>query len=157
LKVVYGGRGEESRERAPPVDAGRTAVRPYRTLRYLVEVSLAGCLQCAPTAGRKISLRLTSRNVIGRLCEAKNGFFTRGGTMNARLVMKFVLILAVLLFMVMMGMSNDDMVTFRLGPLGYSSHSVRSAFMYFIFFGAGVLTGGLLAVGVGGSKSKSKS
>lgn len=74
--------------------------------------------------------------------------------MNTRLVMKLIIILAVMLFMVFMGMSNDDMVTFKLNPLGYSSPGVRAAIMYFIFFGAGVLTGSFLTVGGGKPKPK---
>ena len=67
--------------------------------------------------------------------------------MNSRLLLKLLFVLAMLLFMVMMGMSNDDPVQFRLKPLGIESGKVRSALMYFIFFGAGIITGAVLAVG----------
>ena len=70
--------------------------------------------------------------------------------MNARLLMKFVVVLAVLLFMVMMGMSNGDPVRFKLTPLSYESEPIKSAFMYFIFFAVGAFTGLVLAVGSGG-------
>ena len=67
--------------------------------------------------------------------------------MNSRLWFKLIFALAVLLFMVMMGISNDDMVQFRLNPLGIESGQVRSALMYFIFFGAGAVTGAVLLLG----------
>lgn len=76
--------------------------------------------------------------------------------MNARLFMKFIVVLAVLLFMVMMGMSNGDPVRFKLTPLSYESGAVKSAFMYFIFFAVGAFTGLVLAVGTSGHPSASK-
>jgi len=74
---------------------------------------------------------------------------------NTRLWIKVIFVLAVLLFMVMMGMSNKDLVKFKLDPLGLESGPVRSAIMYYIFFGAGIVTGAVLAVGPRGS-SKGK-
>jgi uncharacterized membrane protein YciS (DUF1049 family) len=74
--------------------------------------------------------------------------------MNTRLVMKLALILAVMLFMVIMGMSNHDAITFKFNLFGYTSPKVTAALMYFIFFSVGVLTGGLLATGGGASKPK---
>jgi len=65
---------------------------------------------------------------------------------TTRLWLKLILVLAVLLFMVVMGMSNDQVVTFRLKPFGVES-SQRSAILYFMFFGAGVITGAVLAAG----------
>lgn len=76
--------------------------------------------------------------------------------MNVRLFMKFVVVLAVLLFMVMMGMSNGDPVRFKLVPLSYESGPIKSAFMYFIFFAVGAFTGLVLAVGTGGKSSAPK-
>jgi hypothetical protein len=67
--------------------------------------------------------------------------------------MKFVVVLAVLLFMVMMGMSNGDPVRFKLAALNYESGPVKSAFMYFSFFAVGAFTGLVLAVGTGGKSS----
>ena len=69
----------------------------------------------------------------------------REGSMNTRLLLKLLFILAVLLFMVMMGVSNDASVEFEV--LGKSFGEMRAAFMYFIFFGAGVLFGAVIAVG----------
>jgi uncharacterized membrane protein YciS (DUF1049 family) len=70
--------------------------------------------------------------------------------------MKFLVVIAVLLFMVMMGMSNSDPVRFKLVPLSYESGPVKSAFMYFIFFAVGAFTGLVIAVGSGGRSSAPK-
>ena len=75
--------------------------------------------------------------------------------MNARLLMKFVVCIAVLLFMVLMGMTNNDPVRFKM--LGHESDPIKSAIMYFIFFAVGAFTGLVLAVGTGGKSSASKS
>ena len=74
--------------------------------------------------------------------------------MNARHVVKLLVVLAVLLFMVMMGMSNGDPVRFKL--LSYTSDPIKSAFMYFTFFAVGAFTGLVLAVGSGGKSSAPK-
>ena len=66
--------------------------------------------------------------------------------MHARLLVKLLFVLAVLLFMVLMGMSNTEKVTFTLRQLSFTGQTT-AAIMYFIFFGVGVLTGGVLAVG----------
>ncbi|MGD1001335.1 MAG: hypothetical protein ABSA67_11635 [Candidatus Brocadiia bacterium] len=71
--------------------------------------------------------------------------------MNARHLLKLVVVLAVLLFMVMMGMSNGDPVRFKI--LSYTSDPIKSAFMYFTFFAVGAFTGLVLAVGTGGGHS----
>ena len=76
--------------------------------------------------------------------------------MNARLFMKVLFILAVLLFMVMMGLSNDHPARFKLARVGWD-FEVKAAIMYFIFFGAGVLTGALIASGGKSSSSSPKS
>ena len=67
--------------------------------------------------------------------------------MSMRLWLKLIFVLAILLFMVMMGMSNNDLVQFKLKPLSFESDKVRSAIMYFIFFGAGIVTGAVLVLG----------
>ena len=67
--------------------------------------------------------------------------------MNTRMWLKLGIVLAALLFMALMGMSNNDLVRFRLDPLGLETGKVRSAIMYYIFFGAGVVTGAVLALG----------
>ena len=75
--------------------------------------------------------------------------------MNARLIFKFVFIIAVLLFMVMMGMSNNMPIAFHLNPLNLHTDQISAALMFFIFFGAGLVTGGVMALGPGGKGSKS--
>jgi len=65
--------------------------------------------------------------------------------MNTRLLIKLVFVLALLLFMVMLGLSNRDAIPFRL--LGRDFGKIPAALMYFIFLGAGVVLGALLAVG----------
>lgn len=75
--------------------------------------------------------------------------------MNTRLLLKFLFVIAVLFFMVLMGMQNRVPVKFFL--LNYESKTLPTAIMYFIFFGAGLLTGGVLALGGhggGGGKKK---
>ena len=66
--------------------------------------------------------------------------------MSSRLLAKLIFVLAVLLFMVMMGMSNRHTVAFHLKPF-FSDAEATASIMYFIFFGVGVLTGAVLAVG----------
>ena len=76
--------------------------------------------------------------------------------MNTRLFLKLVFVLAVLLFMVMMGLSNDHPARFKLAKIGWE-FEINAAIMYFIFFGAGVLAGAVIAAGGGKSSSSSKS
>ncbi|MGO8703043.1 MAG: hypothetical protein ACLQVA_04430 [Candidatus Brocadiia bacterium] len=72
--------------------------------------------------------------------------------MNARLLMKFAVVVAVMLFMVMMGMSNDQPARFKLTRLGVDVVD-KAAIMYFVFFAVGAFTGLVIAVGTGGGKS----
>ena len=72
--------------------------------------------------------------------------------MTTRMWVKLIVVLAVLLFMVLMGMSNNQTATFRL--FGRESTS-QAAIMYFIFFGVGVVTGAILALGPGKSSRRS--
>ena len=74
--------------------------------------------------------------------------------MNTRLFLKLIFVLAVLLFMVMMGLSNDHPARFKLAKIGWE-FEINAAIMYFIFFGAGVLTGAVIASGSGKSSSSS--
>jgi uncharacterized membrane protein YciS (DUF1049 family) len=73
---------------------------------------------------------------------------------NARLFLKLVVVLAIMLFMVMMGLSNDHPARFKLAKVGWE-FEINAALMYFIFFGAGVLAGAMIASG-GGKSSSSK-
>ena len=75
--------------------------------------------------------------------------------MNTRLLVKLIVVLAVMLFMVMMGIENTNKIQFTI--LHKTSAPVISAIMYFIFFGVGVITGGILTAGSGKKSSGPKS
>ena len=68
--------------------------------------------------------------------------------MTTRMWVKLIVVLAVLLFMVMMGMSNKQTATFKL--FGWEQDA-KAAIMYFVFFGVGIVTGAVLALGPGRS------
>lgn len=70
--------------------------------------------------------------------------------MNPKLLFKAVFVLIVLLLLVLMGMNNEDTVTFRLPPL-ISKFTQKSAIMYFAFFAIGFLTATVVMAG-GGKK-----
>lgn len=72
--------------------------------------------------------------------------------MNPRILFKAIFLLLVLLLLVLMGMYNDDTVTFRLPPL-LQKFTQKSAIMYFAFFAVGFLTATVVMVGGGGRKS----
>ena len=71
--------------------------------------------------------------------------------MNPRLLFKAIFLLLVLLLLVLMGMYNDDTVTFRLPPL-VAKFTQKSAIMYFAFFAVGFLTATVVMVGRGSRK-----
>jgi uncharacterized integral membrane protein len=75
--------------------------------------------------------------------------------MNTRLLFKAIFLLLVLLLLVLMGMYNEDTVTFRLPPL-VSKFSQKSAIMYFAFFAVGFLTATVIMVGGGRKGSSAK-
>lgn len=58
---------------------------------------------------------------------------------------KMLFVLGVLLFMVVMGMSNRSNVDFRL--MGKDIGTLPAAILYFVFFGVGALSGAVMAVG----------
>lgn len=70
--------------------------------------------------------------------------------MNAKLLLKSVVLLLVLLLLVIMGMNNRGTVDFSLPPL-FTKLRQPAAIMYFAFFAVGLLTGTLLTAG-GGKK-----
>jgi uncharacterized integral membrane protein len=72
--------------------------------------------------------------------------------MNAKLLLKTVFLMIVLLLLVIMGMHNQRMVPFSLPPLVQHQISQPAAIMYFGFFAVGVITGTVLTAG-GGKKS----
>jgi len=80
--------------------------------------------------------------------------------MNAKLLLKTVFLIVILLLLVIMGMHNLKAVPFKLPPLISKEISQPAALMYFAFFAIGVLTGTVLTAGggkKGGSTSASKS
>jgi hypothetical protein len=78
--------------------------------------------------------------------------------MNAKLLLKLLFLMIVLLFLVIMGMHNRSSVAFVLPPLITRPLMQPAAIMYFAFFAIGVLTGSVLAAGLGkkGSSGSSK-
>lgn len=69
--------------------------------------------------------------------------------MNAKLLLKTIFLIIVLLLLVIMGMHNQRMVPFVLPPLVPHPVSQPAAIMYFGFFAVGVLTGTVLTAGGG--------
>lgn len=76
--------------------------------------------------------------------------------MNAKLLLKSVVLLLVLLLLVIMGMNNRGTVDFSLPPL-FTKLRQPAAIMYFAFFAVGLLTGTILTAGGGGKKGASSS
>jgi len=76
---------------------------------------------------------------------------------NTRLLLKLGVVLLVLFFMLMLGMSNNIPVRLKLVPLRYESDPIPSAIMFFLFFAGGVITGSILTVGGGKPSSAPKS
>lgn len=72
--------------------------------------------------------------------------------MNAKLLLKMVFLMIMLLLLVLMGLNNRGTVSFSLPPLLPKAVNQPAAIMYFAFFAAGVLTGTILNAG-GGRKS----
>ena len=75
--------------------------------------------------------------------------------MNPKLLFKAVFLLLVLLLLVLMGMYNDDTVTFRIPPL-VAKFTQKSAIMYYAFFAVGFLTATVVMVGGGKRGSSAK-
>lgn len=71
--------------------------------------------------------------------------------MNAKLLLKSLLIVVVLALLVVMGMNNTGRVDFALPPLLPRRVQLPAALMYFACFAVGFLTGTLLWAG-GGKK-----
>ncbi len=79
--------------------------------------------------------------------------------MNAKLLLKTVFLMVVLLLLVIMGMHNRANVPFRLPPVVNQTVSQPAAIMYFAFFAVGVISGTVLTAGggkKGGSGASSK-
>ena len=65
--------------------------------------------------------------------------------MTTRLLLKLAAVLAVLLFMVIMGMYNNPEIDFTLP--GKTFKDVATPIIYFAFLGAGMLLGAVVAIG----------
>jgi len=80
--------------------------------------------------------------------------------MNAKLLLKTLFFIALLLLLVLMVMHNAVYVPFALPPFIPKAIRQPAALIYFEFFAAGVLTGTILTAGIGkkggGSKSGDK-
>lgn len=74
--------------------------------------------------------------------------------MNAKLLFKTIFLMLVLLLLVLIGMHNKEIVTFRLPPILPQIVKQPAAIMYFSFFAVGVLTGTILTAGSGGGGGK---
>ena len=79
--------------------------------------------------------------------------------MNAKLLLKTIFVMLVLLLLVVMGMHNRASVPFVLPPLLNHAVSQPAAIMYFAFFAVGVITGTVLTAGgkKGGGSSRQAS
>ena len=75
--------------------------------------------------------------------------------MNAKLILKTLFVIAVLLLLVIMGMNNRQTVELSMPPVLAKAQKQPAAIMYFGFFAVGLLTGTVLtAGGKRGSRSK---
>jgi hypothetical protein len=77
--------------------------------------------------------------------------------MNAKLVLKSLVIVLILALLVLMGMNNRGLVDFALPPLLPRRIQQPAALMYFAFFAVGFLTGTLLWAGGGKKKGSGSS
>lgn len=69
--------------------------------------------------------------------------------MNAKLLLKTLFVILVLLLLVLMGMHNRGTVDFILPPLIRRSIQQPAALMYFAFFAVGLITGTVMTAGTG--------
>jgi uncharacterized integral membrane protein len=77
--------------------------------------------------------------------------------MNAKLLLKTIFLMIVLLLLVIMGMNNRTQVPFSLPPLVRRPISEPAAIMYFAFFAVGMISGTILTAGVGKKSGGSSS
>jgi uncharacterized integral membrane protein len=75
--------------------------------------------------------------------------------MNAKLLLKTLFFILILLLLVLMGMYNRSTVDFTLPPVLTTYIKQPAAIMYFAFFAIGVLTGTVMTAG-SGSKGGAK-
>lgn len=69
--------------------------------------------------------------------------------MNAKLLLKTVFLIVMLLLLVLIGLHNKHAVEFSLPPLVPRPVKLPAALMYFVFFAVGLLTGTVLTAGGG--------
>ena len=74
--------------------------------------------------------------------------------MNAKLLLKTIFLIVMLLLLVLIGLNNPGKVPLVLPYLPHTQQP--AAIMYFAFFAVGVLTGTILTAGVGKRGSASK-
>jgi uncharacterized integral membrane protein len=77
--------------------------------------------------------------------------------MNAKLLLKTLFLIVILLLLVLMGMHNRAPVNFTLPPLLVQVIKQPAAIMYFAFFAIGVLTGTVLTAGTGKKAGSARS
>jgi uncharacterized integral membrane protein len=77
--------------------------------------------------------------------------------MNAKVLLKSLFVVLVLLLLVLMGMYNRGSVDFLLPPLISRRIESPAALMYFAFFAIGFLTGTIVWAGVGRKSSGTRS
>ena len=68
-------------------------------------------------------------------------------SMNLKLLLKTLFLIAILSLLVLMGMHNQQLVVFSLPPLLPKDQTLPAAIMYFGFFAVGVVTGTVLTAG----------
>jgi uncharacterized integral membrane protein len=76
--------------------------------------------------------------------------------MNAKLLLKTLFVIIILLLLVLMGMYNRAPVAFILPPLLTQVIRQPAAIMYFAFFAIGVVCGTVLTAGVGKKSGSSR-
>lgn len=77
--------------------------------------------------------------------------------MNAKLLLKSIVLVAILLLLVIMGMNNRQTVGLSLPPIVPKLIKLPAAIMYIGFFGVGVLGGTILTAGKkSGGSAKTK-
>ncbi len=78
-------------------------------------------------------------------------------SMNTKLLLRMLFLIAVLLLLVLMGMNNRQSVQLSMSPLFDKTPKVPAALMYFGFFALGVVSGAMIVAGKkGGSAGKAK-
>lgn len=78
--------------------------------------------------------------------------------MNAKILLKTLLLIVILGLLVLMGLNNRQSVELAMPPLLPKAQSAPAAWMYFGFFAVGLITGTVLTAGGkrGGGAAKPK-